>query len=513
MIAAASPSVPRTNLSEWKAKIAAEGAALLLANNLVLPSFPLPPMVGDRAAAYRSVSLSPSLGPEKPAAVRAGNGNSNDGTRSVAVYPANVSAPASASGLQPAQPAFVGQQQLPQPRGAPNAPAASSFSQIVAGHQQVTGAMLAASSSLSSSSMSSAREHTTPFVNADRTLWTGGSADAAAAPFRSNGTSSFVGSVTCGASALEHRPADSAGPAVDQTALKNCLREMTREISQLRQSRDDLILDSDVADPMAIAEADRKITMLEIRHREIMQQLKATATGMLAMQHSSGGVGAAVSLAGAQSMSGIGGGGGMSSAFSYAGGAPPSMMMMMNGDPSFGSVNRPLHGSIQPTFANTARHMASASAGGGLQWDQVVGAPIDRRAGAAAMSGFEVNCSTYNSERFPWSHELRRIMGETFGLHYFRDKQLDVLNAVMDSKDVFVLLPTGGGKSLCYQLPVLMVPTQVTFVFSPLVSLIQDQVSALRVLDIPSVALTAGTSDHDRRQLLQEWSSDRKSVV
>ena len=94
---------------------------------------------------------------------------------------------------------------------------------------------------------------------------------------------------------------------------------------------------------------------------------------------------------------------------------------------------------------------------------------------------------------FSWSSELRRALREIFGLYDFREKQLEIINCTMSGKDVFVLMPTGGGKSLCYQLPA-VVSKGITIVVSPLVSLIQDQVMQLINLDISADFLGAGQS-------------------
>ncbi len=95
----------------------------------------------------------------------------------------------------------------------------------------------------------------------------------------------------------------------------------------------------------------------------------------------------------------------------------------------------------------------------------------------------------------------RQLLVERFGHAAFRVHQLKVLGPLLTGRSVLAVLPTGAGKSLCYQLPALLAPG-LTLVISPLISLMQDQVAALRRRGIPAAYLNSLLSPTERRAIL-----------
>ena len=85
-----------------------------------------------------------------------------------------------------------------------------------------------------------------------------------------------------------------------------------------------------------------------------------------------------------------------------------------------------------------------------------------------------------NPDENSWLGLLKRY----FGFPSFRPLQREIIRATMEGRDVFALLPTGGGKSLCFQLPALIRPG-LTVVVSPLIALMKDQVDALQAAGLP----------------------------
>ena len=91
------------------------------------------------------------------------------------------------------------------------------------------------------------------------------------------------------------------------------------------------------------------------------------------------------------------------------------------------------------------------------------------------------------------SQRIHRILKEYWGYDGFRPLQEDIILSVLEGKDTLALLPTGGGKSICFQVPA-MALEGLCIVVSPLIALMKDQVAHLRAKGIKAAALYSGMS-------------------
>ncbi|HZF41538.1 MAG TPA: RecQ family ATP-dependent DNA helicase [Blastocatellia bacterium] len=112
----------------------------------------------------------------------------------------------------------------------------------------------------------------------------------------------------------------------------------------------------------------------------------------------------------------------------------------------------------------------------------------------------------------PTLDDAQSALERHFGFSRFREGQVDVIEAVLAGQDVIVVMPTGGGKSLCYQLPALLFPG-VTLVVSPLIALMKDQVDALNARDIAATYINSSLSYDDQLARLRGMSGGQYRLV
>src|SRR5215211_593385 len=101
---------------------------------------------------------------------------------------------------------------------------------------------------------------------------------------------------------------------------------------------------------------------------------------------------------------------------------------------------------------------------------------------------------------------------EHFGFEDFREGQREVISAILEGRDTVVVMPTGGGKSLCYQLPALMKPG-ATIVVSPLIALMKDQVDALHARGLPATFINSSLDFEEQKERIAGVRQGRFKLV
>ncbi|KAG5893334.1 hypothetical protein JTB14_037494 [Gonioctena quinquepunctata] len=121
------------------------------------------------------------------------------------------------------------------------------------------------------------------------------------------------------------------------------------------------------------------------------------------------------------------------------------------------------------------------------------------------------DASEWVETKFEWSDKLQSLLEEKFKFKSFRMKQLAAINATLTKKDVLLLMPTGGGKSLVYQLPAL-INERLTLVVSPLLSLIDDQLMGLKKLGIEAETLNSSSPKGDKKRIHASMISENSKL-
>ena len=104
------------------------------------------------------------------------------------------------------------------------------------------------------------------------------------------------------------------------------------------------------------------------------------------------------------------------------------------------------------------------------------------------------------------------LLKTVFGHDHYRDGQSEIVNAIISGKDVLAIMPTGGGKSLCFQLPALTLKG-IVLVVSPLIALMRDQVSALKALGVNAGALTSGNTNEETETVFNDLENGNLKLL
>src|SRR5882724_4243724 len=108
--------------------------------------------------------------------------------------------------------------------------------------------------------------------------------------------------------------------------------------------------------------------------------------------------------------------------------------------------------------------------------------------------------------------KMKRTLRDVFGLDKLRPGQAEVIRSVLEGKNTLAIMPTGAGKSLCYQLPALHIPG-TTIVVSPLISLMKDQVDKLEDAGVGASQLNSSLTTREHEENLSEITENKSEFV
>ncbi len=120
--------------------------------------------------------------------------------------------------------------------------------------------------------------------------------------------------------------------------------------------------------------------------------------------------------------------------------------------------------------------------------------------------------SATSTPAYPLMQRAYDILKTTFGYEEFRGPQARIIETALAGQDSLVLMPTGGGKSLCYQIPALVRPG-LGLVISPLIALMQDQVTALQQQGVKAAFLNSTLTTEQRQQLMRDLRDDNLDIL
>ena len=106
----------------------------------------------------------------------------------------------------------------------------------------------------------------------------------------------------------------------------------------------------------------------------------------------------------------------------------------------------------------------------------------------------------------------RTVLHEVFGYDDFRGHQAEIIDTALTGRDAFVLMPTGSGKSICYQIPAMLLEG-VGIVVSPLIALMEDQVNALRQYGVRAAFLNSTLGQEEARRVQREVQEHRIDIL